>query len=100
MNYARPGEFRSFGHVEVASTAYSRDLPAPIAEYDPSVEAAQVSPYSYDGVYVNEARSPYVRTILHNDGTVSVGNYRVTPLGPQGTNRAVINQITGLPVDE
>jgi hypothetical protein len=101
LNYPRPGEFRSFGIVEVAPNAYSlgSELP-PIAEFDPGAESAPAGSLAVDRVYVApEVRAPFVRTIIRNDGTVAEGSYRLTPLGPQGTNRAVINQITGLPVD-
>ena len=97
MNYPRTGEHRSYGIVEVASNAYTptAELPPPIAEYDPSLDQAYVQPVRL------VTTEPFLasRTFIRTDGTVATGSYRVTPLGPNGTNRAVINQITGLPVD-
>jgi hypothetical protein len=98
LNYPRPGQHRSFGIVEVASNAYTpnAELPPPIADYDPSFEQAYVQPATH---LVTTEPFLTARTFIRTDGSVATGSYRVTPLGPQGTNRAVINQITGLPVD-
>jgi len=102
LNYPRTGEFRSYGQVEVASNAYSQgnELPA-IAEFDPAAEPAYVEQRTQVYTpYTAEARLAPVRTVIRNDGSVMTTSYHVTPLGPNGTNRAVINQITGLPVDQ
>ena len=98
LNYPRTGQHRSYGIVEVASNAYTptAEMPPPIAEYDHSFEEAYIQPATHL-VTTEPFLAP--RTFIRTDGTVAMGSYRVTPLGPQGTNRAVINQITGLPVD-
>jgi hypothetical protein len=101
LNYPRPGEFRNYGQVEIASNAYMQgnELPAPIAELDPNADSMPTY-IERTQVYTPEARIAPVRTVIRTDGSVATASYHVTPLGPNGTNRAVINQITGLPVDQ
>ncbi len=105
LNYPRPGELRNYGEVQVASSAYTHrsttaanTLP-PIAEYAPSENGpAEAVPFEDSSAMAGavtgtlESSTPAYNAVTER--------YRARTLGPAGTNRAVINQITGLPVDQ